>query len=152
MIINTFTAAAARLSKQTTKSMSFSFRCLSYSFMIASHSLQSLTVQDLTDRGDDGIAANIHTCEPSISEVDPCDVLAFLVLLYFEIEDLCITLIEGAHKLLKCEISSRFKVSSLFFLQFFVCHFSQYQSAYDRILKELSRRPNTTGSPYPTRR
>lgn len=27
-----------------------------------------------------------------------------------------------------------------------------YQSAYDRILKELSRRPNTTGSPYSTRR
>lgn len=27
-----------------------------------------------------------------------------------------------------------------------------YKSAYDRILKELSRRPNTTGFPYPTRR
>ena len=60
MIINTFTAAAARLSKQTTKSMSFSFLCLSYSSMIASHFLQSLAVQDLTDRGDDGIGRSSY--------------------------------------------------------------------------------------------
>ena len=122
MMIKTFTAAAARLSRQTTKSMSFSFRCLSYSFI--SHSPESLAIQDFADRGDDGISADVHFRDVSIFEIDDGGVLTFVILFHLDIEDLCITLIEGAHKLRKCEISSRFKVSSLFFLQFFVCHFS----------------------------